>query len=213
MKTSTSITKIAPALLAAQRAMTAATKGAENPHFRSKYADLATIIEAVKGPLNNAGITFMQSPQGDATGVMVETMLLHESGEWLADTVYLPVPQQTPVAYGSAITYGKRYGLQSLTGLPSEDDDGEHASEPAKEGAPRVQPGPPRKMRPRDFQEHCTAMAQATKMETLQKAYTAAVLQARGIGDEDAVQSFQRKKDEIKEMIATANAMELASQP
>jgi hypothetical protein len=213
MKTSDSIAKIAPALLAAQRAMTAATKGAENPHFHSKYADLATIIDAVKGPLNAAGIAFMQSPQGDATGVMVETMLLHESGEWMADTVYLPVPQQTPQAYGSAITYGKRYGLQSLVGLPSEDDDGEKASEPAKEGAARIERGPPRKMRPRDFQEHCTAMASATKMEPLQKAYTVAVLAARGIGDEDAVTAFQRKKDEIKEMIATANAMELASQP
>jgi hypothetical protein len=61
---------------------------------------------------------------------MVTTRLQHDSGEWIEQTIYLPVPQQTPQAYGSAITYAKRYQLQSMTGLPSEDDDGQKASEP-----------------------------------------------------------------------------------
>lgn len=146
MKTSNSIAKIAPALLTAQRAMTAAAKSATNPHFKSKYSDLATVIEAVKVPLNEAGITFLQACRNDTTGVMVETMLMHESGEWIAETIYLPVPQQTPQAYGSGITYAKRYGLQSLAGLPSEDDDGERASEPEKADAHRVEPKDPKWM-------------------------------------------------------------------
>jgi hypothetical protein len=132
MKHSDNLTKIAPALLAAQRDMTAAAKSATNPHFKSRYSDLATIIEAVKAPLNAQGIAFMQSATNDATGVMVETRLQHESGEYMEQTIYLPVPQQTPQAYGSAITYAKRYQLQSMVGLPSEDDDGEKASEPAE---------------------------------------------------------------------------------
>ncbi len=142
MEMSESIIKIAPALLAAQKAMHAAAKSATNPHFKSKYSDLATVIEAVKVPLNDAGITFMQTLGNDSTGVTVRTTLVHESGEWIAATTYLPVPQQTPQAFGSGITYAKRYGLQSICGLPSEDDDGERASEPERENAHRVEKKP-----------------------------------------------------------------------
>lgn len=139
MRTSDSISKIAAALVIAQKAMTAAAKVATNPHFKSKYADLATVIEAVKAPLNEAGITVLQTVTNDTTGVMVTTTLLHESSEWIAETIYLPVPQQTPQAFGSAITYARRYSLQSFVTLPSEDDDGERASEPEKENAHRVE--------------------------------------------------------------------------
>lgn len=128
MRTSESITKIAPALLTAQRAITVAVKDAKNPHFKSTYADLTSVMAAVKGPLNAAGIAFLQSVGNDAAGVTVTTRLLHESGEWMDATIYLPVPQSTAQAYGSAITYGKRYGLQSLLGVPSDDDDGQAAS-------------------------------------------------------------------------------------
>src|SRR6185369_5030633 len=85
------------------------------------------------GPLNAAGIIVLQGVTSDANGVMVETTLLHESTEWIADTLFLPVPQQTPQAYGSAITYGSRYSLQSIVALPAEDDDGNKASEAATE--------------------------------------------------------------------------------
>src|SRR6188768_3605798 len=105
MNATDEVDKIAPAFLAAQRAMHAAAKSATNPHFKSKYSDLATVIDAVKGPLNDAGIAFLQSVRNDDSGVMVETFLLHESGQSIADTIYLPVAQQTPQAYGSAITY------------------------------------------------------------------------------------------------------------
>lgn len=144
MNTSESIGKIAPALLVAQRAMGAAAKTSTNTHFKAKYSDFATILEAAKGPLNSAGITILQSVANDQTGVQVETRLVHESGEWFASTIYLPVPQQTPQAYGSGITYAKRYGLQSLVAIPSEDDDGERASEPEKADAHRVE-------KPKDF--------------------------------------------------------------
>jgi hypothetical protein len=130
MRTSDSIAKIAPALVKAQSAMQAALKDATNPHFKSKYADLGAVIDAVKGPLIANGILFMQSPSNDSTGVQVTTRLQHESGEFIEDTIYLPVPTQTPQAYGSGITYAKRYALQSMCGVPSEDDDGQAASAP-----------------------------------------------------------------------------------
>lgn len=135
MQASETTTKIAPALLKAQKAIGAATKGSVNPHFKNKYADLATVIEACKEHLNSAGLSFLQTFSNDDKGVTVHTTLLHESGERVSSSLWLPVTQLTPQAYGSAITYGKRYGLQSFLGIPSEDDDGEKASEAAPKRA------------------------------------------------------------------------------
>jgi hypothetical protein len=142
MKTSESITKLAEALLKAQTAIQGVTKDRTGKivtktgsSYEYKYSDLASVIEAVKPALNANGIIFLQCPGGDSAGVAVTTRLLHSSGEWLETTVYLPVSQGTAQAYGSAITYGKRYGLQSLVGLPSEDDDGSEASKERKKEA------------------------------------------------------------------------------
>lgn len=128
MKTSESIKEIAPALVKAQLEIKAAVKDATNPFFKNKYADLASVIEAVRTPLNKAGICFLQPVSATESGVAVETILLHTSGEWLSETLVMPVNKQDAQAVGSATTYGRRYGLQSFTGVPSEDDDGESAT-------------------------------------------------------------------------------------
>ena len=139
MKTSEAIDMIIPALLEAQKHIQAVMKDKvgkvqtrTGAGYEYKYSDLASVIEHVKPHLNDAGIFFSQSAQGDSVSVHVETRLFHTSGQWIASTVFLPVAAGTAQAYGSAITYGKRYGLQSLCGLPSEDDDGSKASEPNK---------------------------------------------------------------------------------
>lgn len=136
MKTSEQIDQFAAAMLVAQAAIRAVSKDKTGKvqmksggSYEYKYSDLASVIEHVKPHLNAAGIVFMQGATGDSTGVAVETRLIHQSGQWAATTVYLPVGAGTAQAYGSAITYGKRYGLQALCGLPSEDDDGKAASE------------------------------------------------------------------------------------
>jgi threonine dehydrogenase-like Zn-dependent dehydrogenase len=128
MKTSESIKEIAGALVKAQTEIKAAIKDATNPFFKNKYADLASVIEAVRIPLNKAGISFLQPASADEHGVIVETVLLHSSGEWISESLHMPVNKQDAQAVGSAITYGRRYGLQSLCGVPSEDDDGERAT-------------------------------------------------------------------------------------
>lgn len=135
MKTSESIKEIATALVKAQTNIKAAIKDATNPFFKNKYADLASVIEAVRPHLNTAGICFLQPATSDEHGVSVETVLLHCSGEWISETLHMPVNKQDAQAVGSAITYGRRYGLQSFTGVPSEDDDGEAATRTAN--APR----------------------------------------------------------------------------
>lgn len=132
MKTSESISKIAPALLAAQKAITFAVKDAANPFFKSKYADLPTVIDAVKPALNEAGITFMQSASPSDSGTLaLTTRLIHVSGEWIEDTAVTPLVKNDPQSYGSAITYLRRYSLAAMTGLYQDDDDGNAASHPA----------------------------------------------------------------------------------
>lgn len=129
MNKSDSIAKIAPALCKAQTAFTAAIKAAENPHFRKTYADLGSVIDAVKPHLNANGISFLQGVSGTERGVAVETMLVHDSGEWLSSTLEIPASKLDAQGYGSAITYGRRYGLQALCGVPAEDDDGNAATD------------------------------------------------------------------------------------
>jgi hypothetical protein len=125
---SDSIAAIAPALVKAQAEIKAALKDATNPHFKSKYADLSSVVEAVKAPLLKNGIAFLQGIHDAVDGVAVETMLLHTSGEWISSTLRLPATKQDAQGYGSAITYGRRYGLQAICGVPAEDDDGNAAA-------------------------------------------------------------------------------------
>jgi hypothetical protein len=128
MNRSESVTKIASALLKAQRKMGGATKGAANPYFKSRYADYGAVLEACKEPLNEEGITILQPHETKDGRNFVVTMLLHESGEWLSsETEVVTAKQNDPQALGSAITYARRYGLQSLLSIPAEDDDGESA--------------------------------------------------------------------------------------
>ncbi|HJV72713.1 MAG TPA: ERF family protein [Noviherbaspirillum sp.] len=128
MKTSESIVKLAAALLQAQRAITFASKDAKNPHFKNTYADLPSVIDAVKPHLNAAGITYIQTPSPSEAGALaLTTRLLHESGEWLEDTATIPLPKNDPQGYGSALTYARRYALSAITGLYQDDDDGNAA--------------------------------------------------------------------------------------
>lgn len=128
MDNSTSIENISKALCKAQSQMNNAKKSGSNPHFKSSYSKLSDIIDVAKAPLAENGIFFTQLPITEENRAGVETILIHESGERLSSKLLLPSTQQTPQAYGSAITYAKRYGLQSMLGIPSDDDDGQAAS-------------------------------------------------------------------------------------
>jgi hypothetical protein len=128
MNKSETIKEIASALWKAQSEIKAAVKDSTNPHFRSKYADLGSVVDAVKPALSKHGITFLQGVHDAVDGVAVETMLLHTSGEWISSTMRIPAVKQDAQGYGSAITYGRRYGLQSMCGVPAEDDDGNAAT-------------------------------------------------------------------------------------
>lgn len=120
---------IATALAKAQANMGKALKQANNPHFRSKYADLGNVMDACLPALNDAGIALIQPTGEDEHGRYVETILIHgESGESLTCRVPLIVSKNDMQGYGSAVTYARRYGLMAMAGIAPEDDDGHAAS-------------------------------------------------------------------------------------
>lgn len=123
--------EIAAAFVKSQRNFAPALKKAENPYFGSKYADLAVCIEAVIDSLHENGIALMQETFESEKGVIVQTLFLHESGESMpAGRIFVPAAQNTPQAFGSALTYARRYSLMSACGIAPEDDDGNAASKP-----------------------------------------------------------------------------------
>jgi hypothetical protein len=120
---------IATALVKAQQAFGPALKSSTNPHFRSRYADLSACVEAVIEGLNGAGIALIQRTSEDTTGVTVETVFIHESGEMLeCGKLHVPAAKQDPQGYGSALTYARRYSLMAACGIAPEDDDGNAAT-------------------------------------------------------------------------------------
>lgn len=116
---------IASALVKAQKAFGPALKTATNPHFRTKYADLSACVEAVIDALNSNGIALIQKNHLDDSGVTVETVFVHESGEMLdCGKLHVPAAKSDPQGYGSALTYARRYSLMAACGIAPEDDDG-----------------------------------------------------------------------------------------
>lgn len=134
---------LAKAFVAAQKAMEAIKKAATNPHFQSKYADLAHVVEGVVPALNEAGVGVMQFPTYDGALVGVTTTLLHESGSSVTATLHLRPTKAGPQGCGSAITYARRYALLAITGCAPEDDDGNAASQRPAPAAQRTEPKPP----------------------------------------------------------------------
>ena len=127
--------QICAALVKAQKGFGPALKSSQNPHFKSRYADLSACVEAVVEALNANGIALTQHTHQTDCGVCVETILLHESGEELSfGKLFVPSSKNDAQGYGSALTYARRYSLMAACGLAPEDDDGNAASA----SAPRI---------------------------------------------------------------------------
>jgi hypothetical protein len=120
---------LAAAMAAAFGAIEAATKGANNPHFKTKYADLTSVIEAIKPPLVANGLFFTQHPTPNEKGVEIETILHHKGGESMSlGVLFVPADRGNAQGFGSALTYARRYALVTAFGVPVEDDDGNAAA-------------------------------------------------------------------------------------
>lgn len=123
-----SLKNLAAALCKAQADMEGAKKDAKNPHFNSKYADLASVWDAIREPLTKNGLSIVQLPRSMQGGVEVETILLHISGESLSSVLAVPASKSDAQGFGSALTYARRYSLMAMVGVAPEDDDGNAAS-------------------------------------------------------------------------------------
>jgi hypothetical protein len=120
--------EIAKALVKAQSSMNHAAKDAKNPHFKSSYSSLVSVIDAIRPHLAGNGLAFIQKTHDAEGGVCVETVLIHESGQELSfGKLFVPATKQDAQGYGSALSYAKRYSLQAGLGIASEDDDGNAA--------------------------------------------------------------------------------------
>lgn len=159
---------IATALVKAQKAFGPALKTSTNPHFRSRYADLSACVEAVMDGLNGAGIALIQRTSEDSTGVTVETVFVHESGEMMeCGKLHVPASKQDPQGYGSALTYARRYSLMAACGIAPEEDDGNAASRKVTVDESAMA-------------DHLAAIEGSATGEQMQKAYAAAYEACQG---------------------------------
>ena len=166
---------IASALAAAQIGMGKALKQSSNPHLKSKYADLGSVMDACLPALNESGIAVIQPAGEDETGRYVETVFIHgESGDKLSCRVPLIVGKNDMQGYGSAVTYARRYGLMAMAGIAPEDDDGHAASQSAPQQQQRKAP-PEMTQRRLPTQEAinrtCEYIREATDMGELKKRW------------------------------------------
>lgn len=148
---SPTIGKLCAALVAAQAEMRNPPKDSINPHFKSRFADLATVLDTVKPVLSKHKLGVIQMPcEVDGIGPALATMLVHESGEYIRGTVALRPTKPDPQGVGAAMTYARRYGIQAVLGITADDDDdGNHASKPApQKQQPAPQPQQPQQRKP-----------------------------------------------------------------
>lgn len=133
MNKSESIKELATALAKAQGEMKGALKDSANPFFKSKYADLSSVVEAIREAFAKNGLSYVQTIEpSERDEVRVETVILHASGEWISSGILaLPVTKTDAQGVGSALTYARRYSLSAACGVAPEDDDGNAAAQAA----------------------------------------------------------------------------------
>lgn len=166
MNSSATIIKISTALVKAQKAMGNAKKDAENPFFKKKYADLNAIREACLPILNENGVSVLQPTCMIDGASFVETILLHESGEYISSiTPILSVSANDPQKHGSGLSYARRYALQSIINIGADDDDGQEAVKPVT-----VKAAPPQEVKKEapDKKDLAHAIKMIEKSETLE---------------------------------------------
>ena len=162
----TTMKQIAAAFIKAKAEFGPALKNKANPAFRTKYADLSACLEAVDSALLKHGIALIQETFEDSTGVTVETVFIHESGESLrCGKLHVPASKQDPQGYGSALSYCRRYSLMAACGIAQEDDDGQAAS---KAAIPQPRQAPPELLAAEQI-ANITALADevGVKMQTI----------------------------------------------
>lgn len=182
---------IVSAFVKAKKAFGPALKCKTNPAFKSRYADLAACLDAVDDALLENGIVMIQETFDDLTGVTVETVFRHESGEEIrCGKLHVPASKQDPQGYGSALSYARRYSLMAACGIAAEDDDANAASRPAP---PKVTA-----LAESAVADYITMISDSESMDALKKAFGAAYKAAEHVSDAKAQARFEQAKDKRK---------------
>lgn len=127
MQQSDSINELASALSKAQSEIEGAVKDSTNPFFKSAYADIQSVIQAIKVPLAKHGLSISQLTDYEDGKTIVETQIMHSSGQWMRGRYPVYAKDDSPQAQGSGLSYAKRYALQSALCVSAVDDDGNAA--------------------------------------------------------------------------------------
>lgn len=173
--------QIAGAFVKAQREFGTALKTSTNPHFKSKYADLAACVEAVIDALNNNGIALVQKSYDCVDGIMIETVFVHESGEMLETGILrFPIMKNDPQGAMACLTYARRGSLMAACGIAPEDDDGNHATAVSR------------------LPDASKLLESATTIDELKTAYAKGLAMLKSDADKKA---FIKIKDAMKEKI------------
>lgn len=192
MRTSESIKEIAAALNSFQSQVSGAKKKAANPFYKSKYANLEEVINCAKDAMSDTGLSISQFPVTQDGKAGVNSILMHISGEFIESTLLLACTKQDPQAYGSAITYARRYAYQSILGIPSEDDDGNIASKPTFTAPKKATPEAPAKTTP----NFTAAFALCSDLAALEVKFNSAGCQ-KFKSDVDMITAYGKRKQEL----------------
>ncbi len=190
MQKSEQINELATALSKSQAQLENAAKSSNNPHFKSKYADLAEILNTVRPVFSANGLAVTQCPSFEAGIASVETVLMHSSGQWMSSVISAPVGKQDAQGVGSAITYCRRYSLAAIAGIAQEDDDGNSAVGHAPK-APAY-----------DFVAAMADIRSAADLGALQAIFTAAFRAASN--DQNMQTRLTQEKDKRKAQLQPA---------
>ena len=193
MQKSKSIAALSKAIALSQLQVENASKSSVNPHFKSKYADLAEILNTVRPIFSANNIAIVQMPSFEQGVASVETMLCHESGEFISSVCSAPVGKQDAQGVGSAITYLRRYSLAAMAGIAQEDDDGNHAVQ-----QPRQAPPPTRKLSNAEREMGVKDMKGAPDEAALRQVWADYHAMAKKIGDQESCDFFNSCAKECK---------------
>lgn len=148
MNKSEKIGNLAKALAAVQSQLNPAAKDAKNPFFKSTYATLNSIWDSCRDLLADNSLAIAQLNQIHEHGVVIETVLMHESGEWISGEMFLPLSKNDAQGMGSAMSYGRRYGLAAIIGIVADEDDDANAASHPRQQQPTKQPQPLKQVPP-----------------------------------------------------------------
>jgi hypothetical protein len=200
MDRSEQINELAAALAKAQGQIQGAVKDSVNPAFKSKYADLASVWEACRGPLAANGLSIAQLPAVQDDGrVAVTTVLMHLSGQFLSTTFSIRPGKDDAHGIGSAVTYARRFSLAAMVGVAPEDDDGQAAVQRPAQAQAKAAP-------PAGYAEWADNMLAVADngLDALRKAFAASPVALRSFAPADfndtlraRAQAADKKKSEV----------------